>query len=71
MATSIPIIIEYGGYDYREKPRVVTFKIEPSKLETIDRVAMRLGLSRSELIRYALDKIIEQVLNGKGNTQKP
>ena len=71
MAASIPIIIEYGGYDYRERLRVVTFKIEPSKLEEVDRAALKLGLSRSELIRYALEKVVEEVLNGKATYKNP
>lgn len=71
MATSIPIIIEYGDYSYREKLRVVTFKIEPSRLEEVDKAALKLGLSRSELIRYALDRIIEEVLRGKATLKNP
>ncbi len=48
-----------------EKPRVVTFKMTPSELEQVDRLAKKLGMTRSELIRYALNKIMEDLENNK------
>ncbi len=44
-----------------EKLRVVTFKITPRELEQVDRLARKMGMSRSELIRYALNKILEDL----------
>ncbi len=60
MSMASPLVIEYGEA-HREKLRIVTFKIEPSKLEEIDRAAAKLGLSRSELIRYALERTIREL----------
>ena len=40
--------------------RVVTFKIEPATLEALDKLASLLGLSRSELIREAIEKLLEE-----------
>ena len=45
--------VVYGGPRV-ERPRVITFKIRPRELEVVDRAALILGLSRSELIREAL-----------------
>ncbi len=39
--------------------RVVTFKAEEDLLEIIDRVAQELGLTRSEVIRIALESYIK------------
>ncbi|MEB3760700.1 MAG: ribbon-helix-helix domain-containing protein [Desulfurococcales archaeon] len=44
-----------------ERLRVVTFKITPSELEQVDKLARKMGMSRSELIRYALNKILEEL----------
>ena len=54
-----PIIV-YG--ERSEKPRIVTFKIPPAELRLVDRIAVELGLSRSELIRLALNYYIRDVL---------
>jgi antitoxin component of RelBE/YafQ-DinJ toxin-antitoxin module len=42
-----------------EKPRIVTFKITPGELEKIDKLALKLGLTRSEVIRLALSQFIQ------------
>ncbi len=43
----------------KQKPRVVTFKIDPSDLEELDKAAKLLGLSRSELIRLAIHELLK------------
>ncbi len=40
--------------------RVVTFKVEADLLEQIDIYAMNHGLNRSEAIRLAMQKLIEE-----------
>ncbi|MCE4612558.1 MAG: ribbon-helix-helix protein, CopG family [Desulfurococcales archaeon] len=45
----------------QEKSRIVTFKIEPQTLILVDKTAITLGKSRSELIREALRHYIKQV----------
>lgn len=44
-----------------EKARIVTFKIEPQTLMLVDKTAVALGKSRSELIREALKHYIKQL----------
>ena len=39
---------------------LVTFKVSPELLEEVDRLANRLGVSRSELIRAALVRIVKR-----------
>jgi len=48
------------------KLRVVSFKIPVEELERVDAAARRLGMSRSELIRHALQKTLQEVA-GKRN----
>ena len=48
----------------QEKSRIVTFKIEPQTLLMIDKTAIALGKTRSEIIREALKSYIKQ-LNGR------
>ncbi len=38
--------------------RVVTFKMDPHMLERVDRIAKELSMSRSELIRAALEEFL-------------
>jgi len=38
--------------------RVVTFKLEEDVLEKLDRYATRIGRSRSEVIRLALERLL-------------
>jgi len=54
-----PVIV-YGAAT--EKARIVTFKIPPDELRLVDRVAVKLGMSRSELIRAALHYYIRELL---------
>jgi len=54
-----PVIV-YGGAT--EKSRIVTFKIPPDELKLVDRAAVKLGMSRSELIRAALHYYIRELL---------
>jgi metal-responsive CopG/Arc/MetJ family transcriptional regulator len=46
-----------------EKARIVTFKIEPQTLVLVDKAAIALGKTRSEIIREAIKHYIKQ-LNG-------
>ena len=46
--------------------RVVTFKIQEDELDFIDSVALKLGLSRSELIRRAVFYYIKVKANNNG-----
>jgi len=62
-----PIVI-YGPYK-AERPRIVTFKISPSELAEVDKAAVHMGMSRSELIREALNYYIREVV-GKTARQK-
>lgn len=52
--------------------RVITFKIYNEMLEKVDRLANELGVTRSELIRYALTEYIinTDVRRSKGNIRK-
>ncbi len=43
--------------------RVVTFKVEDDFLREIDYYSEQLGMSRSEFIRYALEKMIEEIMS--------
>ncbi|MUN29988.1 ribbon-helix-helix protein, CopG family [Sulfuracidifex metallicus] len=43
--------------------RVVTFKVEVDLLEQLDRYAMRYGLNRSEAIRKAIEKVVNEELS--------
>ncbi len=54
-----PILVETAPI---EKPRIVTFKINPRDLELVDLAAMSMGISRSELIREALFYYLREVL---------
>jgi len=62
-----PIVV-YGPFN-RERPRIVTFKISPRELAEIDRAAINMGMSRSELIREALNYYVREVV-GKTARQK-
>ena len=42
--------------------RVVTFKVEEEFLNEIDYYSMRLGMTRSEFIRMAIEKMIESIV---------
>lgn len=42
--------------------RIISIKISDSMLESLDREAERLGLSRSELIRYAIYRVLNDRL---------
>ncbi len=63
MATTLDQIIITTSIANNEKPRVVTFKIKPSELHEIDSIARQLGMSRSEFIRYAIQKTINSIKN--------
>ncbi|MEB3851647.1 MAG: ribbon-helix-helix protein, CopG family [Desulfurococcales archaeon] len=39
--------------------RVVTFKIDPRTLEALDRLAATLRMTRSELIREAIERLLD------------
>jgi len=41
--------------------RVVTFKVDPKLLELVDETAKELSISRSELIRAAIEEFLEKV----------
>ncbi len=43
------------------KLRVVSFKIPVEELERVDAAARKLGMSRSELIRHALQKTLQEM----------
>ena len=40
--------------------RIVTFKIPEEDLEKLDKIAMKLGMSRSELVRKGVEMIIKR-----------
>jgi len=40
--------------------RIVTFKIEEELLEKVDKLALKLGVSRSTIIRWAIEYYLEQ-----------
>ncbi|MCY0859103.1 MAG: ribbon-helix-helix protein, CopG family [Sulfolobaceae archaeon] len=42
--------------------RVVTFKVEEDLLEMLDRYAIKYGLNRSEAIRKAIEKVVQEEL---------
>ncbi len=46
--------------------RVVTFKLSDEVLESLDRLASRLGVSRSELIRTAIRLMLTSSSSGSG-----
>jgi metal-responsive CopG/Arc/MetJ family transcriptional regulator len=46
-----------------EKMRVVTFKVEEDLLELLDRYAIRYGLNRSEAIRKAIEKVVNEEIS--------
>ncbi len=48
--------------------RVVTFKVEEEFLNEIDYYSMRLGMTRSEFIRMAIERMIESI---EKDTDKP
>ncbi|MCE4619400.1 MAG: ribbon-helix-helix protein, CopG family [Desulfurococcales archaeon] len=60
MSATVDLLLIYEP-PRQEKARVVTFKVTPQELERIDRAARLLGISRSELIRLALDKLITEL----------
>ena len=68
-AIQYPIII-YGPYK-RERPRIVTFKISPNELAEVDRAALAMGMSRSELIREALNYYIREVVEKTARQKNP
>ncbi len=41
--------------------RVVTFKMDPQLLELVDRTARELSISRSELIRAAIEEFLSKL----------
>ncbi|BBG25247.1 ribbon-helix-helix protein, CopG family [Sulfuracidifex tepidarius] len=43
--------------------RVVTFKVEEDLLELLDRYAIRYGLNRSEAIRKAIEKVVNEEIS--------
>lgn len=48
--------------------KVITFRLDEAYLEKLDRLAGKLGLEdRSQVIRLALDEIIEKYLNLEGS----
>ncbi|WP_149564874.1 ribbon-helix-helix protein, CopG family [Sulfuracidifex tepidarius] len=46
-----------------KNPKVVTFKVEQDLLELLDRYALKYGLNRSEAIRKAIEKAIQEELS--------
>ncbi len=40
--------------------RIVTFKVDPPTLEALDRLAATLGVSRSDLIREAIERLLDE-----------
>ncbi len=70
MSTIYSPIIVYNP-SRRERPRIVTFKIEPEKLHEIDTLAVNLGLTRSELIREALEYYIQVIREGATTLKNP
>jgi len=67
---TIQLLIEYYP-ENRSKQRIVTFKIEPEKLEKIDQAAQLLGLNRSELIREAITHYINNILQQQATLKNP
>ena len=55
---ALDVQVVVGGVGAVKRPRVVTFKIDPDVLAVVDEAARKLGLSRSELIRMALESYI-------------
>ena len=43
-----------------KKRHVIPFKVDDSELKALDRKAKELGLSRSEMIRLAIQKLTEK-----------
>ena len=58
VASEVLVIVEDS---YQEKSRVVTFKATPREIEAMNRAARILGVSRSELIREAVRRYIEEL----------
>jgi metal-responsive CopG/Arc/MetJ family transcriptional regulator len=40
--------------------RIVTFKVDPPTLEALDKLATSLGVSRSDLIRKAIEMLLDE-----------
>ncbi|MEB2835930.1 MAG: ribbon-helix-helix protein, CopG family [Desulfurococcales archaeon] len=40
--------------------RIVTFKVDPPTLEALDRLASTLRVSRSDLIREAIERLLDE-----------
>ena len=40
--------------------RIVTFKVDPPTLEALDKLASSLGVSRSDLIRKAIEMLLDE-----------
>jgi metal-responsive CopG/Arc/MetJ family transcriptional regulator len=53
--------------------RVVTFKVEEELLREMDIYSEELGMNRSEFIRYAIERLIEELSrdNGKHVEEAP
>ena len=54
------VIVTYAPRVRERKVKVVTFKLDIDTLRELDEVAERLGMSRSELIRRALEDFIRE-----------
>ena len=68
--STLQLIIEYQPGE-RNKLRIVTFKIEPEKLELLDKTASMLGLNRSELIREAIKQYINTLNSHEATLKNP
>jgi len=58
---SIKIINKYTfEIDFKEELVVVTFKMKKKHVEKLDKISKAVGLSRSEIIRFAIFKLLEK-----------
>ncbi len=54
------VLVSFGPAENNRKQRVVTFKADPELIEKLDRLAKTLGKTRSELIREAIQALVDK-----------
>ncbi|MCE4611357.1 MAG: ribbon-helix-helix domain-containing protein [Desulfurococcales archaeon] len=54
------VIITYAPREREKRVKVVTFKLDVDILREVDEIAESLGMSRSELIRKAIEDFIRR-----------
>ncbi len=56
------VLVTFGTDEDRRKQRVITFKADPELIEKLDRLAKLRGKTRSELIREAIQALVNEDL---------